>query len=410
MTEKDIKTLKDQSLKILTENRRTTDGHQYTVPSPDSYPYQWLWDSCFHAIALSHFSPEDAKKEMRALVSKQDSSGLIPHIIYWKKVPGVIDIKWGREGISSITQPPMLAYAVWNIYKKDGDKKFLEEMYTYLYHFYNYLLNERDPRHNHLVGIINPDESGEDDSPRFDIPLGLSEDQTSEENFGKRKELVEKNKTCNFDAPFCMKEFFWVKDVPFNAIFVKNLSLMGMIAEELNRMEEALYFRGRELRVADAMRDHMYEDGVFWSVMGEEYKKIYIKTWAIFSPLFAKLLSGEEAKELVERHLNDPSEFKTKYSVPTVAKEEKVYNPDGFWRGPVWVATNWFIYHGLGDYEFAEEAEQVREDTAKLLMESGFREHFNPETGAGQGAQNFTWGALIVDMFARDPNQKEWLY
>ena len=203
MTEKDIKTLKDQSLKILTENRRTTDGHQYTVPSPDSYPYQWLWDSCFHAIALSHFSPEDAKKEMRALVSKQDSSGLIPHIIYWKKVPGVIDIKWGREGISSITQPPMLAYAVWNIYKKDGDKKFLEEMYTYLYHFYNYLLNERDPRHNHLVGIINPDESGEDDSPRFDIPLGLSEDQTSEENFGKRKELVEKNKTCNF----CCQQF-----------------------------------------------------------------------------------------------------------------------------------------------------------------------------------------------------------
>jgi len=70
---------------ILVNNRRESGEHQYTVPSPESYPYQWLWDSCFHAVILTRFDTEDAKKELRSLVSRQFENGLIPHVIYWEK-------------------------------------------------------------------------------------------------------------------------------------------------------------------------------------------------------------------------------------------------------------------------------------------------------------------------------------
>lgn len=50
---------------------------------------------------------------------------------------------------------------------------FIKTVYPKLYHFYKYLLSERDSHENHLIGILNPDESGEDNPPRFDIPLGL---------------------------------------------------------------------------------------------------------------------------------------------------------------------------------------------------------------------------------------------
>ena len=53
------------------------NGFQYTVPDPIVYPYQWLWDSCYHAIVLSHFSVEDAQKELLSLsaeISKKMSS------------------------------------------------------------------------------------------------------------------------------------------------------------------------------------------------------------------------------------------------------------------------------------------------------------------------------------------------
>ena len=191
-----IDELKQKSYNLLLSNRKEKDGFQYTLPSPTSYPYQWFWDSCFHSIVLSHFSCEDAKKELKSLVSKQFSNGLIPHMIYWEKVEGVIDdIPWGKDGTSSITQPPMLAYAVWQIFEKDKDISFIKEIYPNLYHFYNYLLNERDPHKHNIIGIINPDESGEDNSPRFDEPMGLPPKHSIEENFKKRVELIKKNKT-----------------------------------------------------------------------------------------------------------------------------------------------------------------------------------------------------------------------
>lgn len=399
--------LKTQIKQLMEQNRRTQYQYQYTVPSPDSYPYQWLWDSCFHAIILSHFDLESAKKELQSLVAKQFPNGMIPHIIFWQKNPAGTHfhgelMKWGKADTSSLTQPPMLAYAVWRIYKKDHSVEFLKQMYQPIKEFYNYLLADRDPRAHHLAGIINPDESGEDNSPRFDQALDLPPQHDGEENFQKRIKLIEQNYRCNFDAPFCMKNFFWVKDVPFNVILVENLKVLSDIASELNQPEEAdLYFTHSRL-IVDAMRQMMLEDGSFWpielNIETNQYQKIMVKTWHILAPLFGHIYTKKEAQVVIEKYLNNPDEFALPYLIPTVSISDPSFDPAGFWRGPVWININWFIYQGLKQYGFNSEAQKIAEATQKLIEKSGFREQFNPLTGEGQGAQNFTWGALVVDM------------
>ncbi|MBU1000286.1 hypothetical protein KKE78_02750 [Patescibacteria group bacterium] len=391
---------KQTSLKLLLNNRRKVKNFQYTVPSPDTYPYQWLWDSCFHAIILTHFNVGEAKKEIMSLLSKQFDNGLIPHIIYWdKKVKTDFPkISWGKKNTSSITQPPMVAYAVWQIYQKDNDLNFIKIVYPKLYHFYKYLLNVRDPHENHLIGIMNPDESGEDNSPRFDIPLSLPPVHSIEKSRQKRFKLADQNIKCNFDAPFCMRNFFWVKDVPFNAIMVENLRLLAQIATNLSFKEDACFFMKEAEKISLAMKKLMFEDELFWSTFGESYKKIKVKTWAIFTPLFAKILTHKEAKELVEKHLLNPDEFWTKFPIPTVPINEPFFDPKGFWRGSTWIATNWFIYKGLLNYGFYDIAKQIKESSVALIEKSGFREYFDPNTGEGFGAKDFTWGCLILDM------------
>lgn len=386
--------------KLLFTNRRTPNNNLYTVPSSFTYPYQWLWDSCFHAIILSHFNTSDAKKEIVSLVSKQFDNGMIPHMIYWEKATNTDFpvIKWGKENTSTITQPPMLAYAVWKIYEKDHDLSFIKHVYPKLYHFYKYLLSERDPHENYLIGIMNPDESGEDNSPRFDIPLHLSPVHTLEENVKRRTQLVKQNIACKFDAPFCMRNFFWVKDVPFNAIMVENLWLLATLAKHLDRFEDAAFFEEKKERIKKAMRKLMLEENIFWSTFGKDYQKIKVKTWAMFAPLFAKMLTHNEAKQLVEEHLLNSNEFWTTFPVPTVSIDEPSFNPKGFWRGSVWASTNWFIYKGLINYGFVDIAKDVKKSTIDLLEKSGFREYFNPTTGEGYGAKDFTWGCLVIDM------------
>jgi len=392
--------LKKSIFKLLLENRREAKEYQYTVPSPDSYPYQWLWDSCFHAIILTHLNIGDAKKEILSLLSKQFDNGLIPHMIYWdKESPTDFPvIEWGKADTSTITQPPMIAYAVWRIYQKDHDRSFLKEVYPRLYHFYRYLLTERDPHEKHLIGIMNPDESGEDNSPRFDIPLNLPPKHSFKENYQKRLNLVAQHIECKFDAPFCMRNFFWVKDVPINAIMVKNLMSLSGIAKKLGYLEDAEFFTKEAKNISLAMKKLMLENDLFWSTFGESYQKIKAKTWAIFAPLFAKILTQKGAKKLVEEHLLNPQEFWTKYPIPTVSLDESSFDPKGFWRGPVWIAINWFIYKGLINYGFFDIAKQIRESSVSLIEKSGFREYFDPNTGEGFGAKDFTWGGLVLDM------------
>jgi len=391
---------KTKVYELMLSNRRRKGKYQYTIPSPDSYPYQWLWDSCFHAIILTHYNTDDAKKELLSLVAKQFTNGMIPHMNYWQEPEktNFPKIDWGKEDSSSITQPPLLAYAAWQIYQKDQDLEFLSNIYGHIKRFYDYLLKERDPRGHHLASIINPDESGEDNSPRFDLPLNLPPKQTIEENYKKRLELISKNHKCNFDAPFCMKNFFWAKDVPFNSILVENLKILSSIADKLNFDEESEYYYYQASLIKRAMRSLMLEDGIFWSTYGKDYKKIKVKTWAIFSPLFAKVATDSEAKSLIKNYFLNPNEFYLPFILPTTSKSDPAFDPKGFWRGPIWMSLNWIVFKGLKNYGFQMEAKYLLDCSIKLLEKSGFREQYDPFTGEGYGARNFTWGGLIVDM------------
>lgn len=392
----------ESARKILLDNRRQSGDFQYTLPSADHYPYQWLWDSCFHAIILAQYDPDAAKKELRALLAKQFENGMLPHIIYW--TPGILHLfSWGVEGTSSLTQPPMIASAAWEVHRAAKDRDFLESIYPGLLAYYQYLINERDPRDHHLIGIINPDESGEDNSPRFDEVLGCGDGVTYREHHDLRVKLVDANRECNFDAETCMRNYFWVKDVLFNAVLVENLRALGHIASLLKHSDGEHFANLHADLIAGAMREMMFEDGVYWATQGADYKKLKVATWAHFAPLFAGLYTEEEAEFVVREHLRNMDTFCARFGVRTVSKRESSYRgngyPDGFsWRGPVWMAPHWFIYRGLMRYGFTDDAKAIRDKSIQLLERSGFRECFDPETGEGQGAHNFTWGALVLDM------------
>ncbi|MBU1102344.1 hypothetical protein KJ866_04805 [Patescibacteria group bacterium] len=397
--------IEEKVKELFIKNRRTSGNYQYTLPSPGSYPYQWFWDSCFHAIILSHFDMKSAKEELRSLISKQFKNGLLPHIIYWEKHE-VMNVDWDAEGTSSLAQPPLIAYAVKNIYKKENDISFVKEMFAPMDRYYRHLLT-RDPRKSHLVGLINPDESGEDNSPRFDIPLGLEPTQRFSENNLKRFNLFEKSRKCGFDNVDCTRNLFWVKDVAFSAYLIENFVCMSELACEIKERESEAFYIGQREMMTKAMRERMYEDGIFWTIHGSNYEKIKVKTWAIFAPLIGGLYTEDEAKNLIKNHLRNEKEFWTPFIIPTTAKSETSYFPGERsgpvwlrpnWRGPIWIAPNWFVYRGLKKYGFHEEANIIREKSLELVEKSGFREYYHPETGQGLGAFDFTWGGLVLDM------------
>ena len=106
----------------------TAGNSASSVPSLTGYPFQWFWDSCFHALALLHLDPEQAKKEMRTLMSGARPSGFIPHITFWEmeKQPDFLSrniVGMTELHYSATIQPPIIAYTVARVYRVDRRRR-----------------------------------------------------------------------------------------------------------------------------------------------------------------------------------------------------------------------------------------------------------------------------------------------
>ena len=62
-------------------------GHDYdfVCPSTGTYPFQWFWDSCFHAIVLARYDMGRARSEIRSLLRNQPDDGFIGHVTFWQR-------------------------------------------------------------------------------------------------------------------------------------------------------------------------------------------------------------------------------------------------------------------------------------------------------------------------------------
>ena len=389
--------LEKEAYNLLLANRRITAGRLYTIPSPTRYPYQWLWDSCFHAITMRYFELGAAKEELVSLTLHQFPNGNIPHMVYWERGNYWAHLKWGTDATSSMTQPPVFATAVRKVYDEKPDQDFLKNVFSTLERFHKYLLTYRTPEKN-LLSIINPDESGEDNSPRFDTALGFKKIPTSSEQVKKRRILMARYKELNFDDKEFFKKYFDVIDLPFNAIFVKALEDFIYLAKEMKENKIANEYEKHKANVEKAMRKKLFDDGLYWSYDNRAKKLIKIKSYSQFMPLYAGLLSKAEAKKLIEKELLNTKTFWLKYPVPTISAKEPSFRPIAYWRGPVWISTNWFIFQGLLRYGYDDLATQLANKTAELIEKSGFREYYSPVDGRGGGTTQFGWSTLVVDM------------
>ncbi len=180
------------------------------MPSVRDYPFQWFWDSCFHAIAWSRFDPERAADELRGLLAVQDADGLIPHVVFWKG-DLVSRLQWhhlesrtaGRVPFhrtphtTAQMQPPVLAQAVERVVDS-GAVGFLAEALPHLERYYRYLAALRDPDGDGLVSVISQFESGLDFSPVYDEAIGLKR-PTPAALFVRTRFPQLRNKLANYD-------------------------------------------------------------------------------------------------------------------------------------------------------------------------------------------------------------------
>ena len=413
----------------------------FTKPALRQYPHQWSWDSAFMALGYARYDQARAEQELRSLFAAQWDDGRVPHIVFhdagfaapyfpgpdfWQ-IESSPDAPVGPR-TSGIVQPPIHATAVLDIVRRALDLEkalvFAAEMLPRLRAWHDFLYRERDPRREGLVYICHPWESGQDNSPLWDpviARMALRPEQVPPYRRADTRAVdpAERPLHTDYDCYVFLVDFFrqrdydqariygegcpfLVYDVLFNTLLCRAEQDMAELAR-LVGADPALHL-ARAKATAAAINAWLWDEqrGLYADYDLAAGESIKVPALAGFMPLYAGIPGGARAARMLA-YLGSPAfglgeDDATGFPAASYDRFAPGYSPRRYWRGPVWIQMNWLLMHGLEKYGYTALAARLRSAIINLPAVGGFREYFDPETGAGYGAEEFSWtAALLID-------------
>lgn len=412
-----------------------------TLPSYTLYPHQWSWDAAFIAIGRSWFDQRRAQAELETLFAAQWTDGMVPHIVFNPAVPPGryfpgpefwdaerADGHPGGPATSGITQPPLHARAALEIYRnaadRDAARAFLERLYDKLTAQHTHLATHRDPAGHGLAVIVHPWESGMDNAPIWDgdldamvIPPGAlpdyrrcdlthadPADRPTDAAYDRFVYLAVSYRDADYDdATFTTSSPFLMEDPLFNAIWCWSAHALAEIAGIVG--DDPSPHRQLARRIHDGMLAHLWDtDAARFHAYDVRNACLVPKdTISGLVPLLDPDLLDEQVAaiitELGSPKFHPPGEV---FLVPTYDLRSADFDRRRYWRGPVWINTDWLLWRGLLQHGSPAITEAIASSMIRLVQRSGWREYFDPFTGAGYGSHDFSWSAaLVIDLLHR---------
>lgn len=401
---------------------RKNDRGGYTVPTDGLYPFQWSWDSAITALGWVHIDEVRAWREAETMFRGQWDNGMVPHILFHKNVesyfPGP-DV-WGADRpipSSAISQPPVWATALRLLYENGCDRSLAEnklrDLVPKLVAYHTWWYRERDPDSTGLVCSFHPWESGMDNSPAWDDPLGnvpevdwsYQRRDLSHVDSGQRPKkpeydrylyLVDFYRRHDFDSARIYEKCpYKVLDIGIIAILHRASSDLLHLCEIVGHADGVDGIRQGMARTAsaiDSLWSGKHRCFLSYDVLaGAPLEEV---TTATLLPLLGSLASKHQLREMVG--LISEWLDSTPYGLSSTHPSSSRYEPQRYWRGPVWPHINWLIALGLSRHGEHELAQRLRDSTRRCVESAGLWEYFDAERGTGCGGDHFSWTAAIA--------------
>jgi glycogen debranching enzyme len=416
MTDKDI--LIEKANKILKLN----DLGGYTVPTHGLYPFQWNWDAAITALGWMKTDEARAWQEIHMLLKGQWENGMVPHIIFHKEVdsyfPGA-DV-WGVDRelrTTAISQPPVLASVVKMMFEQATDKELAQENINQIleklinYHLWWY--TERDPKSTGLVVSYHPWESGMDNSPAWDKSLAAvppvswtykrrdlehvdSAERPHADEYDRYLYLVDFFKSNNFDSEKIYKDCpYKMFDIGIISILHKATKDLIALCSETEHASQGIAQLNAKVTLTESSIAQLWSEDHHSFLNKDAITNEFcpVLTTGTMMALYGELANESQASQL-QTLLKDWLKV-TNYGVSSTYAKCAEFEPQRYWRGPVWLHINWLLALGTDAYGFTEETKLIQESALKLIQKEGFYEYFNCDTGAGCGGDAFSWTAAI---------------
>lgn len=368
-----------KAIVTLISNWRVQRGdllHEGIVPSHGVAYFVgfWAWDSWRFSAAMANFAPELAKNNIRAMFDYQLPDGMVIDCIYTD----------ASENNARDSKPPLVSWAVNEIFEQNNDTAFVKEMYPQLLSYYKWWYNKRDQDNNGICEYGSTDgtieaaawESGMDNAIRFDDSQML------------------KNK--DYDDAWSFNQ----ESVDLNAYLAMECRLLKKFATIINAEFDAPDY-------SDNISDYFFDKDSNFFFDKKLGDGSFVKEYGCeaYTPLWTQTATPDQVASMLPI-LSDTTKFSTFIPFPTVAADNPKYNPRGYWRGPIWLDQTYFAIRGLRNYGYNELADaytlQVFDRLNGLKEGAPIHENYDTHTGARLKAPHFSWSSSHLLMLYTD--------
>jgi neutral trehalase len=341
------------------------------------------WDTFFAATMASVGDKDLGYANAIETLHEETAQGFVPNYA-----------RAGGWKSSDRSEPPVGAITVLGLYEKFRDRWFLEETYAPLLSWNRWWAEHRD-----IQGYLAWGSDGQNE------PQNL-EDGSRGTRAGAILESGLDNSPMYDDTTFDTKRHLLeFADVGLMSMYIADCDALAKIAGVLEKPSDAKELGERSERYRAKLATLWSEDkGIFLNKdlhSGEFSMRL---SPANFYPLLAKAATPEQARTMVERHLLNPKEFWGEWVIPSIARDDKAFADQNYWRGRIWGPMNYLVYLGLRNYDLPEARRDLAEKSfalfAKEWGEKGhMHENYNAILGTGDDVTSsdrfYHWGALL---------------
>jgi hypothetical protein len=413
-----------------------------TVPAAGQYPHQWSWDSAFAAIGWAQVSTRRAWTELGSLLGGQWADGRVPIIVFSRTVPEdayfpgpafwrPLPPNGPVRGVmtNGLVQPAVHALAAEAVAQRSDPadaRAMLSRLYPRLAAWHDYLFEQRSVQHG-LVAAVHPWETGLDNSPSWDAALaavpadtnGVAQlrrdtthsaatDRPSDEDYARYISIAATYRDGGYRDDNLRALPFCVIDPLFVTVLVEAERALADIAQQLGASGER--HRERAAALSAAIIEHLWDEalGAFVALDARTNQTARLRTVGGLVPLLLQDLPSDVRRRLITT-LTGPAFGLGRediYGVPSYDLTAADFDRHRYWRGPVWINTSWLVWRGLVYAGETALQGHLARSMIGLVGRAGFREYFDPMSGAGRGTHDFTWSAaLVLDVLAQQQEQ-----
>ena len=317
----------------------------------------WSWDHCFNALALTGGRPDLALDQFLTPFDHQDPRGALP------------DSVAHSERLYNFVKPPIHGWALQSLRHRrteDLDQYTLTDIYRKLSLWARFWLDGRRAPDRQLPHYQHGNDSGWDNATTFDPARVL-------------------------------------ETADLTGFLVQTLATLAGLAAELGLPADSEEWSSSADSLQQAMIDQLWDGTRFGARNAQTGEITHCESLLNLLPI---TLGARLPADITDRLADGIKAHLTDWGVATEPPGSAHYDPDGYWRGPIWAPSTVLVEDGLRRAGHTGLADDISDRFRRLCEKSGFAENFDALTGAGLRDRAYTWTASAYLILAADHQQR----